>query len=380
MAQEKTYRVGVIGTGMISGTYIDTMAKRFDIIRVEAIADRHIEKAQKAAEKYGARACTIDGLLQDENIDIIVNLTPPAAHEEIISRILNAGKHAYTEKCFALDLATAQRMSALADAKGLYLGTAPDTFLSGWAQTARQIIDSGRLGTITSFAMVGNRDNARMLGAMDYMNKPGGGVILDYSVYYLTMLINLLGPVKRVSCNIKAPYPTHVNQFELSPHFGEVIDTPNESQFYSVLELEGGITGTMSINSDSVFFDQTYFAIYGSRGILYLGCPDWFNGSVSLYENTYDFSKADRPERVKIDIPFGYNVDSRGVGVADMAYAIRDGREMRASKERACHVLDVQECMVKSHERNGVYVDVETTCARSAPLTVPTDGEESSLR
>ena len=101
---------------------------------------------------------------------------------------------------------------------------------------------------------------------------------------------------------------------------------------------------------------------------------------MSLYENTYDFSKADRPERVKIDIPFGYNVDSRGVGVADMAYAIRDGREMRASKERACHVLDVQECMVKSHERNGVYVDVETTCVRSAPLTVPTNGEESSLR
>ena len=133
MADRTFYRVGVIGTGMISGTYIDTMAKRFDIIRVDAIADRHIEKAQKAAEKYGARACTIDGLLQDENIDIVVNLTPPAAHEEIITRILNAGKHAYTEKCFALDLATAKRMSALADAKGLYLGTAPDTFLSGWA-------------------------------------------------------------------------------------------------------------------------------------------------------------------------------------------------------------------------------------------------------
>ena len=308
-----------------------------------------------------------------------MNLTPPSAHEEIITRILNAGKHAYTEKCFALDLATAQRMSALADAKGLYLGTAPDTFFSGWAQTARQIIDSGRLGTITSFAMVGNRDNDRMLGAMDYMNRPGGGVILDYSVYYLTVLINLLGPVKRVSCNIKAPYPTHVNKFELSPRFGQVIDTPNESQFYSVLELEGGITGTLSINADSVFFDQTYFAIYGSKGILYLGCPDWFNGSVSLYENTYDFSKADRPERVKIDIPFGYNVDSRGVGVADMAYAIRDGREMRASKERACHVLDVQECMVKSHEQNGAFVETGTTCARSMPLSIPEENEESSL-
>lgn len=380
MAGKEFYRVGVIGTGMISGTYLDALTSRFDIVRVEAIADRHIEKARNCARKYGVRGCTIDELLADEGIDIVVNLTPPAAHEALITRILNAGKHAYTEKCFAMNLASAQRMSALADEKGLYLGTAPDTFLSGWAQTARQIIDSGKLGTITSFAMIGNRDNERMLGAMDYMNKPGGGVILDYSVYYLTMLINLLGPVRRVSCNIKAPYPTHVNQFELSPRFGEVIDTPNESQFYSILELESGVTGTLSINADSVFFDQTYFAVYGSKGILYLGCPDWFNGQVSLYENTYDFSKADTPERVKIDIPFGYNRDSRGVGVADMAYAIRDGREMRASKERACHVLDVQECMVRSHERDGAFVDVGTSCARSLPLALPTDGEESSLR
>ena len=380
MADKSIYRVGVIGTGMISGTYLDALTSRFDIIKVEAVADRHIEKAQKTAEKYGIRACTIDDLLADESIDIIVNLTPPAAHEEIIGRILNAGKHAYTEKCFAMDVASAKRMCSMAEEKGLYLGTAPDTFFSGWAQTARQIIDSGKLGTITSFAMVGNRDNERLLGAMDYLNRPGGGIILDYSVYYLTMLINLLGPVKRVSCNIKAPYPTHVNQFELSPHFGETINTPNESQFYSVLELDGGITGTFSVNADSVFFDQTYFAIYGNKGILYLGCPDWFNGEVYLYENTYDFAKAATPERIKIDIPFGYNTDSRGVGVADMAYAIRDGREMRASKERACHVLDIQECMVKSHEQNGVYVNVETSCVRSLPLSIPTDNEESSLR
>ena len=380
MTDKKVFHVGVIGTGMISGIYLDNLTSRFEIVRVDAVADRNLDKAKSVAGKYGVRACTIDELLTDERIDIVLNLTPPAAHEEIVGRILNAGKHAYTEKCFALDLATAKRMSALADEKGLYLGTAPDTFFCGWAQTARQIIDSGRLGTITSFAMIGNRDNDRMLGAVPYMNKPGGGVILDYSVYYLTMLVNLLGPVVKVSSNIKAPYPTLANKFELSPHFGETFDSPNESQFYSVLEMENGITGTVSINSDSVLFDQTYFAIYGTKGILYLGCPDWFNGEVRLYENTYDFANADKPERIKIDIPFGYNQNSRGVGVADMAYAIRDGREARASKERACHVLDIQECMVKSNEQNSAFVAVETSCQRSLPLSVPTDGEESSLR
>ena len=372
--------VGVIGTGMISKTYLDTLTSRFDIIQVDAVADRHIEKAQKTAEKYGIRGCTIDELLAESDIDLVLSLTPPVAHEEIVTKILNAGKHAYTEKCFALDLETARRMCALAEEKQLFLGTAPDTFFAGWVQTARQVIDSGALGTITSFALHGNRDNERMLGAMDYMNRPGGGVILDYSVYYLTVLVNLLGPVRRVSASIKAPYPTHVNQFELSPHFGEVIDTPNESQFYSLMELENGISGTLSINSDSVFFDQTYFAIYGSKGILYLSCPDHFNGTVKFYENTYDFAKADKPELREVENPYGFNVESRGVGVADLAWAIREGRELRASGKTACHVLDIQACMVESDRQNSAFVEVMTTCHRAVSLHIPTDGEESSLR
>ncbi len=371
--------VGVIGTGMISRTYLDTLTSRFKIIKVDAVAGRNREKAQKAAEAYGIRGCTIDELLADPQIDIVLNLTPPAVHEEIVTKILQAGKHAYTEKCFAMDLETALKMSRMAEEKKLYLGTAPDTFFSGWVQTARQIIDSGKLGVITSFAMHGNRDNERLLSAMDYMNRPGGGLILDYSVYYLTVLINLLGPVRRVSASIKAPYPTHVNQFELSPHFGETFDSPNESQFYSLMELENGVTGTFSINSDSVFFDQTYFAIYGSKGILYLSCPDHFNGELRIYENTYDFAQVDHPVFTPVEIPFGFNRESRGVGIADMAWAIREGREMRASKERACHVLDIQECMVKSDKENGAFVEVRSACERSAPLTVPTDGEESSL-
>jgi predicted dehydrogenase len=375
----KPVHMGVIGTGMISGTYLDTLTSRFDIIQVDAIAARNRKKAEQAAEKYGIRGCTIDELLSDPEIELVLNLTPPTAHEDIITRALEAGKHVYTEKCFAMDVQTAQRLCRLAQEKNLYLGTAPDTFLSGWMQTARQVIDSGRLGTITSFAMHGNRDNERMLGAMDYMNRPGGGLILDYSVYYLTALINLLGPVRRLSATVKAPYPTHVNQFELSPHFGQVIDTPNESQFYSLLELENGITGTMSINSDSVFFDQTYFAIYGNKGILYLSCPDHFSGQVQLYENTYDFAQAEQPLRLNLDIPFPFQQESRGVGVADMAWAIRENREHRACAQRACHVLDVQECMVKSDGENSAFVEVRSTCKRAEPLRTPFGTEESSL-
>lgn len=371
--------VGIIGAGMISRTYMDSLMTKFDILKVDAIADRSGKGAKALAEKYGIRATTIDQILEDENIDIVLNLTPPGAHEEIITKALNAGKHAYTEKCFALDTASASKLCKLADEKGKCLGCAPDTFFAGWAQNARHLIDSGVLGTITSFAMVGNRDNDRLLSAMDYLNRPGGGIILDYSVYYLTMLINLLGPVHRVSANIKAPYPTHVNQFEPSPHYGETFSSPNESQFYAILELENGITGTLSINADSVFFDQTYFAIYGNRGIMYLGCPDWFTGQISIYENTADFSLAETPKRIIPDNPYGFNTDSRGVGVADMALAIQEGREARASKERAYHVMDIQECMVKSHERNGSFIEVLSTCKRALPLAVPTGKDETSL-
>lgn len=380
MSKVKPVHVGVIGAGMISGSYLNAMTSKFEIIQVDAIADINMKAAESAAEKYGIKACTVEELLAMEELEMVVNLTPPAAHEEVITKILESGKHAFTEKCYMLDTASAARVGKLADEKGLYVGTAPDTFFSGWQQTARNFIDSGKLGKVTSFAMVGNRDYDLLMSIMAYLRKPGGGVIQDYSVYYLTALVNLLGPVAKVNCYIKTPFPTRTNISERSPQFGETIESDNESQFYSVIELESGVTGTMSINADSALYDQTYFAIYGTKGILYLGCPDWFNGEVRFYENHYDFSKAAFPVRELVEIPYGFNVDSRGVGAADMAWAIREGRDARASKERAYHVLDIQECMFKSHELNGAFVEVPSTCERSIPLSVPTDGEESSLK
>lgn len=372
--------VGIIGTGMISGIYLKTMIERMDILQVDAIAGRNMEKTRAAAEKYGLRACTTDEILADPSIDIVLVLTGPATHEEIISKALNAGKHVYTEKSFALETEAGKRLCSLAREKGLYLGCAPDTFFAGWVQKAREVIDSGMLGTISSFAMVGNRDNERMLSAHDYLNRPGGGIIQDYAVYYLTVLTSLLGPVVRVSARIKAPYPTHVNIFEHSPHFGEVIETPNESQIYSMLEMENGVTGTLSINADSAFFDQTYFAVYGNRGILYLGCPDWFEGEVWFYDNNLDFEKHILPKKVQLEVPYAFRENSRGVGVAEMAWAIREGREHRASGERALHVLDIEEKMVISNAHNSAFEDVETTCTRPLPLQVPAGNEESAFR
>lgn len=372
--------VGVIGTGMISRIYLDNITKRFEIVELKAVADIALDKAKETADHYGVKACTVDELLADDTIDLVLNLTPPAVHYDMMTRILNAGKHAYTEKTFTMTTEEAKKLVALAKEKNLMIGSAPDTFFASWVQNARAFIDSGKLGRVTSFAMVGNRDNDHMLGGMPYMTKPGGGVLLDYTVYYLTVLINLLGPVKNVSARLRAPFPTHINNAKFSPHYGETIENPNESQVYAMMELESGVFGTLAINADSTFFDQTYFAIYGDKGILYLGCPDWFNGELRFYRNDTDFRNADKPfERVLIDDPYGFKTNARGVGIADMAWAIREGRESRVNGDRCYHVLDIEETMMKSDSQNGVFCEVTSTCTRSLPLATPGETEESSL-
>lgn len=376
----KPVRVGVIGTGMISRIYLDNITKRFAIVELAAVADADPEKARETAGLYGVRACTVEELLADGSIDLVLNLTPPAVHYDMMTRILKADKHAYTEKTFTMTTSEAARLLALAKEKDLMIGSAPDTFFASWVQNARAFLDSGRLGRVTSFVMAGNRDNDHMLSGMPYMTRPGGGVLLDYTVYYLTVLIHLLGPVRNVSARLRAPFPIHVNNNQASPDFGKTFENPNESQVYAMMELESGVFGTLAINADSTFFDQTYFAIYGDRGILYLGCPDWFNGELRFYANDTDFRNADRDfERVLIDDPYGFKTNARGVGIADMAWAIREGRESRVNGQRCYHVLDIEETMMRSDSLNGVFCQVASTCTRSLPLSVPTGNEESSL-
>lgn len=368
--------VGVIGSGAISDTYLKNMTSKFQILEVKAIADIAMDKAKIQADKYHIKACTVEELLLDNDIEMVLNLTPASIHYEMIKKALNAGKHVYTEKSLTDSLETARELVALAKEKELYLGSAPDTFMCSWLQTARNAIDSGMLGEITSFAIAANRDNDLLLSLFGFLRKPGAGVCYDYAVYYLTALISLLGPVDRTMAVVKAPYQTHINILEGSPEYGQVMDTPNESQAYAILELENGVTGTLHLNADSVFFDQAYFAIYGKKGVLYLSNPDWFSGTVRFLPNGYDH--ANHPKQEVLPDPYAFKEDCRGVGMAEMAWAIREERKNRASGELAYHVLDIVECMIKSSETES-FCKVESSCERPIALRVPTDREESSL-
>ncbi len=363
--ETKKFNVGVIGSGAISDIYLKNMMEKFERLEVVAVASKHLEHAEKKAEAYGIRACTVEELLADADIDIVVNLTPVGAHYELIKSALLAGKHVYTEKTITDDMEKAGELLALSEEKGLYLGSAPDTFLGAALQTARAVIDQGTLGEIHSFVISANRSNDLLLSVFSFLREPGAGILHDYAVYYVTALVSLLGPVARVGGVTSAPYPQHRNIMPMSPEFGQMMDTPNESQVSAIVQLENGITGTLHMDADSNCRDEAFFAIYGTKGILYLTDPNQFGGTVRFLPNAMD---PRTPVKASELWNFSqYSENSRGIGPAEMADAIVEGRPCRASKELAVHVLEVLTGILSGGE-NGGFVDISSTCEQPQPM------------
>lgn len=361
----KKMRVGVIGAGAISGIYLENMTTKHERLEVVAVAARHLENAERKAKEYGLQACTVEQLLADPQIDMIVNLTPSWAHYDLIKSALLAGKHVYTEKTITDDVEKAKELLELAEEKHLYLGSAPDTFLGAAWQTARSAIDDGLLGEIHSFAISANRNYDLLLSLFAFLRQPGGGLLYDYGVYYLTTLVSLLGPIARVGGIIGKPYLTHRNILPTSPQFGEMMDTPNESQVSAVIQLKNGICGTFHIDADCAMADQAYFAVYGTKGILYLTDPNQFGGSVKYLPTVLD---PRNPAEITELWNFSqYSENSRGIGPAEMADAIFEGRPNRASKEMAHHVLEALNGIMQGGD-SGVFVDITSTFEMPEPL------------
>ena len=360
--QHKPVTVGVVGAGAISDIYLTNMTTRFPILKVKSVCAGHIENALKKAEKYGIEACTLEEMLADPEIELIVNLTPTHAHYDIIRRSLEAGKHVYTEKTITQSPDTAADLTVLAREKGLYLASAPDTFLGSAWQTARRAIDDGLIGDVTSFAMVANRDATMMDSINAFRNQPGGGACYNYVVYYISCLVSLLGPVRKVVSICHAPAPQRVNIFPGSPNYGKIMSTPNESQVYSLLCLRSGVCGTFHLNEETVLADQAYFAIYGTKGILYLTDPNGFGGEIRYLPNCYDFNNMPKPQ--VLPCRFDYSDNSRGVGPADVANAIRTGSAIRPNAQLAAHVMEVLTAMMKNEE----FTYILSECDRPEPM------------
>ena len=342
--------VGVVGAGIISEIYLQNMTEKFHNLRVKSVSARNIAKAQVKASLYGLKACSVDDMMADPEIDMIVNLTPVGAHEEIICKALTAGKHVYTEKTMTDSFDTAAELCELTDIKGLRLGCAPDTFLGASLQS-----------DITGFSATVNRNNDLLLSLFPIGRFPGAGICMDFGVYYVTALVSLLGPVSDVAAFVRAPYQKHRNIIPDSPEYGQWFDSPNESEVSAILRMRSGISGTIHLNGDSNTREEANFVILGTKGMLYLTDPNAFGGTMRFLPNILDFNAPDAFEALPKGNPYCEN--ERGLGPAEMAAAIlRSGPTFRTSKELGLHVLEVLQGMLTSGKK-GSFCSIKTDCS-----------------
>ena len=350
-------KTAVIGCGAISGIYLENLKNKFSVIDLVGCHDHGEAKCRAVAERYGIRALTLDELLRDESIEMVVNLTPPKAHYTVTKQLLEAGKNVYSEKVLAVNVEEAKDLVRIADEKGLYLGAAPDTFLGSALQTARQAVERGLIGKVTSCFAQDNRDYRMMGQIVKFIPQAGGGMGFDLGIYYITALLSLLGPVKKV--NGFLAYTEEKGRFELpgEKRFGEQYDIESETILAGTLEFSNGVIGSVQFNSECIFPEQPVFMLCGTEGVLYLSDPNCFGGTV------YYRAKGSA-EKTVLPCTFGYSENSRGLGVAEMAWSILAGRSNRACKEMACHGLEVLHGIAESSK-------TDRTCYLTTSFDLP---------
>ena len=355
----ETTKVGVIGCGNISPAYLGA-GDRFEILEIVACADLDPERAKQRADEFEIpRACSVEELLGMDEVEIVVNLTIPGAHADVAIAALQAGKHTYAEKPFAVTREEGQPVIDLAEEKGLLVGCAPDTFLGAGGQTCRKVIDDGWIGTpIGCSAHMMSHGHESWHPDPEFYYKPGGGPMLDMGPYYLTALVNLLGPVDSLTGSATTTFPTRTITSE--PKQGTVIDVEVPTHVTGIMRFGGGAVGTITTTFDVWAARLPDTEIYGTEGTLAVPSHNGFAGTARV--------RRARSEEWH-DLPHShiYSEPNRGIGVADMAYAIRSGRKHRASGELAFHVLDIMQSFTEASEQSA-YVDLRTTCERPAPL------------
>ncbi|MDX6292383.1 MAG: hypothetical protein QOH50_1458 [Kribbellaceae bacterium] len=356
---EQVTRIGIVGTGVISGTYLDHLAK-LPGVEVVAVADLDVTRAQAVAEKNpGIRALSSDDLLADPDVEIVLNLTIPAAHAPVHMAALQAGKHVYGEKPLAVNLAEAEPLLKVAAANNLRIGCAPDTVLGTGTQTARVALDRGDIGVPTaataSFVTPGHE---LWHPAPEFYYQAGGGPLLDMGPYYVTSLVTLLGPVRRVSG--RAGRSKEQRKIHTGPRAGEIFPVEVPTHVTGVLEHESGALTTVLMSFDVWAARLPRIEIHGTEGSLSVPDPNTFDGLVEI-------ATATAREWTEVPVAGGYAGTGRGVGVADMARAIRNGGPHRADGLLAFHVLDVLESLLESAAQDQP-MDVASTVDRAAAV------------
>lgn len=334
-------RIGLIGCGNISAIYLKNLTASSDV-EVVACADIDLARARARAEEFGVpKACTVDELLAAPEVDIVVNLTIPSSHAEISRRALEAGKHVYLEKPLAVDLEDGRRVVALAEAKGLRIACAPETFLGGGIQTCRKLIDEGAIGrpiAATGFMMGGGPEAWHPDPVFFYQK--GGGPLFDMGPYYLTAFVFLLGGIRRVTASAAITSPERI--IKSQPKAGTRIPVETPTHISGVLDFASGAVGTLITSFDVAAGTNltNMIEIHGTEGTLRVPDPNTFGGPVKLRKLGSDYED--------VPLAFGYDDNMRGIGVIDMARAIAEGRPHRASGRLALHVLETMHGLLEA--------------------------------
>ncbi|MBI4556839.1 MAG: Gfo/Idh/MocA family oxidoreductase [Candidatus Hydrogenedentes bacterium] len=351
--------VGIIGCGNISDVYFQS-GRTFDILNIIACADLILERAKAKTEKHKiGKACSAEALLADPEIAIVVNLTIPKAHGEVGIAALEAGKSIYNEKPLAVTREDGLKMLELAKAKNLLVGGAPDTFLGGGLQTCRKLIDDGWIGEpVAANAFMMCHGHEHWHPDPDFYYQPGGGPMFDMGPYYLTALVHLMGPVRRVTGSARVTFPERVITSEAKRGTKVTVNTP--THIAGVMDFASGAVGTIITSFDVWAHNLPCIEVHGTQGSLSVPDPNGFGGPVRIRKTGMEDWK-------EIPLTHGYAKQSRGIGVADMAYALRTGRPHRASGDLTYHVLDIMHAFHDASNTNR-HIKLKSKCKRPAPL------------
>ncbi|WIE72993.1 Gfo/Idh/MocA family oxidoreductase [Curtobacterium sp. MCJR17_020] len=356
---EPVLRVGVVGVGVISQQYFEHFPALPGLSLV-AVADLDVDRAQAVGAAQGVRGTSVDKLLAADDVDVVLNLTIPAAHADVATRALAAGKHVYGEKPLAMSTAEAEPVLEAARTAGLRVGSAPDTVLGTGIQTARAALDDGLIGTPVGAAVAWSAPGHELWHpAPAFYYQPGGGPLLDMGPYYLTSLVTFFGPVVRVSGS--ATRSTRERTIATGPNAGTSIPVDIDTHVVAILEHENGVVSTVTVSFEVWATRAPLFEVYGTAGTLGVPDPNRFSDPVSI-------ATADDREWRELPVSAGYADAGRGYGLADLAHAIATDRPHRASGDLAFHVLEVMEA-VSAAARDHAVVDVHSRVDR--PAAVP---------
>jgi predicted dehydrogenase len=373
----RIFKVGILGAGIISRTYLADIKAFYKNLEVIACADINVELAQKLASEFDVKkAYTTEELLKDDEVEIVINLTPPQFHVDLARQIILAGKHLFSEKPFAPNLETAKVLLDLAEENGVKVGCAPDTFLASGLQSVRYYLDMNFIGTpffvtanMTTFGVETWHPNP----AAFY--KKNSGPLFDMGVYYLSAIVSLLGPIESI-CAFSAK-PSDTRHIYVGRDAGTEIEAEVPTHYSSILRLESGVVVNLNVSFDIYKSNLPMFEIYGDGGTLTYPDPNFGGGTPKVYrkeqytDTVYQQSDEALARKDKFyELPELYprvKDYSRGIGVLDLAKAIETNSENRANGNLIQHITEAIEGMLISAESSAIY-KMTTTCDRPEPI------------